>query len=484
MKTSLLAIKNALPGKQPYKVHLISLSLFTVALFVPMMGRGFIQDDFFYLYSVAYESLEHGLTHASAGWFYVPLTWLSFKIDWILWGKNAFPFAATNLIIHIGNTLLLYSLAQQLWRSNVVSWWTAFGFALLFPANIPIVMWISTRAHVLAALFYIATLLATLWFARTGQNRIFPAIAVVAFSALSLFSKESSVTIPGAVALIIFYERKSKKHERSISLATIGLFIALFLVVAVYAVLRGRSGALSIAVPNPMTRYGYALSFRLLGLNLSFYIKETYGFLALIALAIGASLFISGRRLSLRLVTKHELLLSVMLFLVMVAPFAFLNVRSSQYCYLPGIGAALLLGAVTNSLYKPTSEAVRYSLLSKLPLALVVTFCVVSTVIASLRWIRMAETNSVVLAQIAAQQPKVKPNTFIALSYSEIDGVNRFPESFATWSFPFAVQVLYSEPSLSGAIVKQGEPYSIDGKIFEADFVYQVSSGKPNVVKQ
>src|SRR5882672_3617283 len=110
---------------------LLAVAGLSAALFLPVMGRGFIHDDFVHLYSVACGSLWQGLTRANGGPFYTPVAWLTFKVDWILWGKNPFMMAAGNLLLHIANITLLYAFALKLWRSQIAARWAALGFALL-----------------------------------------------------------------------------------------------------------------------------------------------------------------------------------------------------------------------------------------------------------------------------------------------------------------------------------------------------------------
>src|SRR5438477_11198574 len=91
------------------KLHLLLLIGFNVALFVPMIGHGFVLDDFMLMATLAFHPFSFGLTHAH-GAFYTPLTWIWYKTDWLLWGMNAFPFALGDLVVYIANSLLLYRL--------------------------------------------------------------------------------------------------------------------------------------------------------------------------------------------------------------------------------------------------------------------------------------------------------------------------------------------------------------------------------------
>ena len=150
-------------------MHLLALAAFSYGLYLPGAGRGFVQDDFAHLHSAAFTPLSQGLTTAQAGPFFTPLVWLTFRLDWALWGMRSFPPAVENITLHTLNTVLVYCLALRLWGSGAAAWWAAFGFALLFPANNWAVMYTATRAHVLATFFYLAALIAATFYERTRK---------------------------------------------------------------------------------------------------------------------------------------------------------------------------------------------------------------------------------------------------------------------------------------------------------------------------
>jgi hypothetical protein len=88
-----------------------------------------------------------------------------------------------------------------------------------------------------------------------------------------------------------------------------------------------------------------------------------------------------------------------------------------------------------------------------------------------------------VLTQMATLQPAVKPNTFIVLTYAEVDRAHRFPESFGGWSLPDAVRLLYRDPTLDGRIIREGESYSTNGKSPTIRFAYLVEGDEPRIVR-
>jgi hypothetical protein len=329
---------------------LLMIAGLSAALFLPIMGRGFIHDDFVHLYSAAYHPLRRGLAYANGGPFYTPITWLTFKLDWILWGKNSFLMALGNLLLHIANITLLYAFALKLWRSQVAARWTALGFALLFPANTWAVMWISTRAHLLVTFFYLAAMLATLWLSRAERHKKLAVVTIVLFASLAAFSKESGVTTPVGVALTLIYVRRSQWGKILPLSTVIGLFGLLIAAIAAYALMRGRSGAIPITF-SANDWYSYATSLSVLFENFFRYGWRTYGLLGIMASAIALSQIIRGRRPRLDSLTMNDALLSASLFATAISPFILLRGRSGIYTYLPGIAAALLLGAMARAFY-------------------------------------------------------------------------------------------------------------------------------------
>ena len=209
-------------------------------------------------------------------------------------------------------------------------------------------MYIATRGHVIGAFFYLGALIAALWYVHAMRHQVMAGIVVIVCAGLSVFAKESGVTVIAAVFIMLACERQSLK-QKVFSRGDILLFIGLAGVLAVYLGLRAQSGAVTPSAPDD--NYSYALSLSRLGDNLLRYAWRTYGLLAIVACAIGASQYLRGVRPQLRLLTRRDVFLSMMLFAVTLGPFLLLSVRSATYSYLPGMAAALLLGAVARSLY-------------------------------------------------------------------------------------------------------------------------------------
>jgi hypothetical protein len=458
----------------------LALAAFSAAIFLPLIGRGFVHDDFMWLSSVAHESRWYGLSHPTPT-FYTPLTWLSFKLDWTLCGLRPFPYALENLLLHVCNTLLLYRLALRLWQERAAAWWTAFGFALLYMANSWAVMWISARTHLLATLFCLAAMLAAVRYVQTTRGKVRAALACVVCCALSMLAKEIGVASVAASLIVFWYAGGWRRLRDSWPQGAL-LAGALLLVLCAYLMLRARAGALPVSAREGWYQYSFEL--KVLLLNLREYLSRTYLVAALIAGAIALSQKIRGGSPSVDALARREVLMSAMLFAVTIAPVILIRGRSGLYTYLPGTGAALLLGAAARSLYTAAGHERPQTWASLLPVLLLAALLCVATVGQSWKWRTMAQTNTAILRQIAEQEPQPERNTQIVLRYAQPDARHRFPDGFGTWGFPFAVRLLYGEPSLLGDIAVEGvEVERVPGSRV-VNYLYVAGEDSPKVVRQ
>lgn len=464
-------------------VHVGTLMALSAALFLPIIGRGYVHDDFVWIYDAAYQSRWYGLTHAAGGPFYSPVTWLTFKMDWLLFGAPAFLLAVENLAVHIANILLLYALALQLWRSKRAAWWTALGFSLLFPANTWAAMWISTRAHVLATFFYLTALNATLRLQRGRRLRPVYALAVIAFAASAIFSKETGVTVVASIAILAFYERRSH-HRRITSASNIVLFAVVLAVLGGYFWLRARSGA--VAILSEYAGYRYRAEPYIFIENLWRYSWRTFGLLGILAACVFASARVWNVDRRLLGPIARRVLLCVVLFAISIAPVVLLDERSGIYTYLPGCAAALAFGTVTLATTRPRPMRASRAWLRSTPIALVVLIYCVFSFVHCIKWLRMAETNTAVLEQIKAQRPKAEPDSFFLLIYSNEDPQHRFPEGLSRYGLRYALRLAYADPSIDGVVMKEDEASHRRvrrKKTNEFHFNYVENSDPPRVIE-
>ena len=134
--------------------------------------------------------------------YWHPLTWLSHMLDCQLFGLNSGWHHLTNLIFHIFNSLLLYSVFRTMtgdcWKSGVI--------AILFavhPINVESVAWVAERKNVLSTFFWMLTLLSYSFYVAKAQISRY--LLVLLLFALGLLAKPAIVTLPFVLLLLDFW---------------------------------------------------------------------------------------------------------------------------------------------------------------------------------------------------------------------------------------------------------------------------------------
>jgi len=140
------------------------LAASVAAVYWPVYRHQFVNfDDLGYIIQNPYA--RAGLTWDGVAWAFTsgyaanwhPLTWLSHMLDCQLFGLWAGGHHLTNLVLHSGNTLLLFLFLRRMtgsvWRSAFVA--ALFG---LHPVHVESVAWVAERKDVLSGLFFILTL--------------------------------------------------------------------------------------------------------------------------------------------------------------------------------------------------------------------------------------------------------------------------------------------------------------------------------------
>ncbi len=146
------------------------------------------------------EFLKWAFTTSHAG-YWQPLTWLSFAMDYQLFGLNAGGYHIVNLLLHIVNTLLLFLIFN---RMTHALWKSAFMAALfaLHPIHVESVAWIAERKDVLSAFFWMLTMGAYVLYAEKPGVRKY-LLTIVLFS-FGLMVKPMLVSLP-CVLLVLDY---------------------------------------------------------------------------------------------------------------------------------------------------------------------------------------------------------------------------------------------------------------------------------------
>lgn len=208
------------------------LAVVTIGVFARVVHHDFIcYDDPDYV--TQNSIVQDGLTWDGIVWAFKskvaanwhPLTWISHMIDCEIYGKNPAGHHLTNLLFHVANTLLLFSVftaaTGAMWRSAMVA-----ALFALHPLHVESVAWVSERKDVLSTFFWLLTMrVYTRWTKQktspvnqahvdgrnvvarfsTPGNTYFLALL---FFALGLMSKPMLVVLPFALVLWDFWPLK------------------------------------------------------------------------------------------------------------------------------------------------------------------------------------------------------------------------------------------------------------------------------------
>ncbi len=150
------------------------------------------------------------------GNFWIPLTSLSLKLDATLFGPGPMGFHATNVLLHIANTILLYFFLRLATNKPARSLLVAALFAI-HPLRVESVAWVTERKDVLSGFFGLLALLAYVYYAKLatqGKHRRIAYLLMCCFYLLSLLAKSILVTFPFVLLLIDFWPLQRWKQTR------------------------------------------------------------------------------------------------------------------------------------------------------------------------------------------------------------------------------------------------------------------------------
>jgi tetratricopeptide (TPR) repeat protein len=158
-----MAVLARLPLGVPVGITLIAAAVF--AAYLPSINGGFVLDDGLLLTENKDVAESEGLYRiwcTALAQDYWPVSNTSFWIEWRLWGMNPAGYHATNLILHIVESILIWIVLRRLAMPG------AFLAATLFavhPVNVEAVAWIAQRKDMSAMLFF---LLAIHWYLKAA----------------------------------------------------------------------------------------------------------------------------------------------------------------------------------------------------------------------------------------------------------------------------------------------------------------------------
>ncbi len=278
---------------------------------------------------------------------YIPLTTLSFNLEYHLFGLNPTISHGINILLHMGVALTIFVFMQRLGLTRSMALIGTLIVAL-HPLRVESVAWVTERKDMLYALFYLLSLLAYINYIH-GQRRRILLLSLV-FAVLSILAKPMAISLPLALCLLDWW------FKRPFS-------VRLLIEKLPFAITIGGIALQTVLTLSPNPNVVWPDSFLIALWSLSFYlIKFVYPFPLLpiytppepvalstmayaVALAVWAIVFISAwifRRQRLVLFALGWWFFSIFFFARF--DFADINIVADRFMYLPSLGFSALLG--------------------------------------------------------------------------------------------------------------------------------------------
>jgi Flp pilus assembly protein TadD len=260
----------------------------TVAAFLPALSGEFLDwDDSVNFVGNPY---YRGLDGPHLRWMftttlmghYIPLTWMSLGLNYVLGGMSPWGYHVGNLLLHATNAMLVYLIARRLLaaggsggsqagRGEPAVCWAGALAALAFgvhPLRVESVAWITERRDVLSGMFFLLAVLAYLKSVE-GGGAVRPDwrwLSLAAFLA-AVLAKASAMPLPAVLLLLDVYPLRRGRSGWKRLLVEKGPHAALAVATAVVALVALPRGT---AVTS-YARYGAAARVGMVAYSLMFY---------------------------------------------------------------------------------------------------------------------------------------------------------------------------------------------------------------------
>lgn len=359
------------------------------SLYANSLGNGFVFDD---VQLVLQNSTIHSLNNlklliptAKKLVSYRPIRFLSYFIDYQIYGNNPAGFRFTNILLHGINIFLVFYIASLIGLGTEGAFVSAVLFAV-HPLQTESVAYISGRRDILFSLFY---LLATVFFLRNYRRfRLYHYFIITLFMFLSIFSKEMGASLPIMLLGIAIWlsAKKANFNQKFVIFKTIkqavkiapGFFISIFALGSLFTIYKiwywnpsGNASYWGGSMINNFLTVANIWVYYVGLIVLPIPLKGDYSFAAFHVVTspseilpwVSLVLIILALSLTLSIIKKYPLVsFSIFWFAISLLPVSHIiphhEIMAEHYLYLPLIGFTFLFGA----LWKKYSNRHRYFL--------------------------------------------------------------------------------------------------------------------------
>lgn len=190
-------------------IYLAALALFTFIVFSPAIHHQFTNwDDIAlietnpHIRSLDPQNIVSMFRQTDVG-TYIPLSILSFAIEYQAVQLNPFLYHLNNVFLHILIVLLIFSLSRKLGLSDRASYFAALLFAV-HPMHVEPVAWVTGRKDLLYSFFYLLAMHAHWDYLQKKRGYVWTVI----FATLSILAKPMAYSLPAALLLLDWLARR------------------------------------------------------------------------------------------------------------------------------------------------------------------------------------------------------------------------------------------------------------------------------------
>src|SRR2546428_992711 len=214
-------VPSALPQRRGFWLVPALIALVTFAAFLPVLQNQFVNwdDQKNFLDNPHYRGL--GWAHLRWMWtthmgHYIPLTWMTLGLDYLLWGMNPFGYHLTSLLLHAANAVVFFFVVRRILTlalpspsergdALAVSAGVAALVFAIHPLRVESVAWATERRDVLSGLFYLLTILLYLRASERGERGRGWYWGTVGLFSCALLSKAIAVSVPVVLLILDVY---------------------------------------------------------------------------------------------------------------------------------------------------------------------------------------------------------------------------------------------------------------------------------------
>lgn len=207
------------PSALPLRIRTFGILAVILAVvfftYTPVLKGDFLlwDDDVHVLENLTIRGLdlEHvqDMLTSTVSKIYIPLTNLSFALEYHYFGYKPFVYHLDNLLLHLIVVIFVFLLGRKMGLSQGAAGAAALIFGI-HPIHVESVAWITERKDVLYAVFYMAALLSYLCYLERRAYRFLALTTVL--GALSMLAKPMALSLPLILLLLDWFHGRLSRR--------------------------------------------------------------------------------------------------------------------------------------------------------------------------------------------------------------------------------------------------------------------------------